>query len=77
MSNIVNFANKDWILVPERNDLKEVEEHIKSNYHILEVLYEDLIIKDTFQNKLETILQINDLIYYKFNWNSKKIEKLE
>ena len=74
MTSLINFRNNDWIKVPERNSLDEVEEHIKNHYNSLEILYEDLIIYNTYSNKLSHDLQINDLKLYKYNWNTQKIE---
>ena len=76
MQRLVNYSNKDWILIPELKDIYEIENILNINFNLVEDLFKDLIIYDKYSNELYSILNINDLKFYKYSYKEKKILEL-
>lgn len=73
MQRLVNYSNKDWILIPELNEISEIENILNYNFNLVEDLFQDLIIYDKYSNKLYSILNMNDLKFYKYSYKEKKL----
>jgi hypothetical protein len=73
MQRLVNYSNKNWIKIPERNDISEIEKILNENINLVEDLFQDLIIYNKYSNELYSILNNNDLKFYKYSSKDKKI----
>ena len=73
MQRLVNYSNKDWILIPEINDIYKIENILNINFNLVEDLFQDLIIYNKYSNELYSILNNNDLKFYKYSSKDKKI----
>ena len=72
--NIIEYSNNNWVILPIRNELNDLENHLNQlNHDLFLDLYDGLLILNKNKNEIIEMHKENSLNLFKYNSESKKI----